>query len=81
MIMMGPFARMSEWQGGGEKAYSVEDFRKKYPNAYKGWTAEEDKDLIKRYMTGESVEDLMEAFGRQRGSIRARIVKLGLVEE
>ncbi len=30
---------------------------------------------------GESVEDLMEAFGRQRGSIRARIVKLGLVEE
>ncbi len=77
----GPIRTNERMARGGEKAYSVENFRKKYPNAYKGWTAEEDKDLIRRYMTGERVEDLMEAFGRQRGSIRARIVKLGLVEE
>ena len=67
--------------GKAEKAYSVTDFRKKYPNAYKGWAAEEDKDLAARFTAGESIEDLMETFGRQRGSIRARIVRLGLGEE
>jgi hypothetical protein len=64
-----------------KKAYSVVDFRRKYPNAYKGWTAEEDRDLAERFTAGESIEELMETFGRQRGSIRARLLKLELGEE
>lgn len=73
-----------EEDGGLEKdkkAYSVENFRKKYPNAYRPWSESEDEDLAARFTAGEAIEELMETFGRQRGAILARIVKLGLGEE
>ncbi|MDO8504735.1 MAG: AAA family ATPase, partial [Candidatus Liptonbacteria bacterium] len=67
-------------ESGGGSSY-LEKIREKYPNAYRAWSAEEDQDLIRRYMTGEGVAKLTEVFGRQRGSIRARIIKLGLAGE
>lgn len=64
-----------------KKTYSVEKIRAKYPNAYQPWSEKEDVDLAHRYKLGENVDMLAEAFGRQRGSIRARLIKIGLTEE
>jgi ATP-dependent DNA helicase PIF1 len=48
-------------------------------NAYKKWTAEEDAEISIRYKLGESVKAMAASLGRRDGSIRARLVKLGLV--
>lgn len=64
-----------------KKIYSVEKIRVKYPNAYQLWSEKEDADLARRYKLGENVVVLAEALGRQRGSIRSRLIKLGLTEE
>lgn len=60
------------------KKYSVEEKRKTYPNAYRPWSKEEDAKLAKLFNTGEKVKRIGESLGRQTGSIRARLEKLGL---
>ncbi len=62
-----------------EKKFSVEDVRKKYPNAYRPWSEDEDVKLRELYAAGERVKKIAELLGRQTGSIRARLVKAGLV--
>ncbi len=59
----------------------LEKLREKYPNAYRPWSKEEDEDLKERFLGGEDQKSLTQAFGRQSGSIRARLIKLGLIEE
>jgi len=63
------------------KKYSVDALRKKHPNAYCSWSEEEDERLTEQFTAGNDVEELSSAFGRQKGAIRARLIKLGLVEE
>ncbi len=63
------------------KPYSLEKLREAYPNAYAPWRAEEDADLTRRYRAGEKTADIAHAFGRQRGAIRARLKKLGLIQD
>lgn len=48
--------------------------------AGKPWTEAEDTTLAQRHQAGEDVAALMETFQRSRGSIRARLVRLGLVD-
>ncbi len=55
--------------------------RETYPNAYRPWASEDDEKLKELFLENMSAKDLSKEFGRQRGSIRARLVKLGLVEE
>jgi hypothetical protein len=50
-----------------------------YPNANARWTAAEEARLTQLHRDGTTVEDLMREFGRNRGGIMARLVKLGLV--
>ena len=57
-------------------SYSVEEVNKKYPDAYKKWTQEEDKMLIRAYNNGETINNLAKLFGRQSGGIRSRLKKL-----
>jgi len=64
----------------GEKT-KLEQTREKYPNAYRPWPKEEDEKLKTLFESGEGIANLVKAFGRQRGSIRARLIKLGLIEE
>lgn len=47
-----------------------------YANAYAPWTDEDDALLMRLHSAGKSVKELMEVFGRNRGSITSRIKKL-----
>jgi ATP-dependent exoDNAse (exonuclease V) alpha subunit len=69
----------SEGELGGKS--KLEKLREKFPNAYRGWSKEEDEDLKERFLSGENQKELSAVFGRQPGSIRARLIKLGLIEE
>jgi len=64
----------------GEKS-KLDTIRQTYPNAYRPWSEDDDEDLTRRFEDGEKMKDLAKAFGRQAGSIRARLIKLGLIEE
>ena len=71
----------SDSAGEKKKHRSLEKIREKHPNAYKPWGEAEDLDLVQKYTSEEDIPMLSEAFGRQPGSIRARLIKLGLIED
>ena len=52
--------------------------RKTHPNAYRPWSVEDDGTLRTLSANGVKTADLARRFGRQRGAIRSRLVKLGL---
>lgn len=58
----------------------LEKLREKHPNAYRPWSAEDDDRLTELFKGGATVAALVKTFGRQRGSIDARLIKLGLLE-
>ncbi len=64
-----------------KKSKTFETIRIKNPNAYKRWTEEEDNLLKKQFSIGESIQNMMKDFGRQRGGIVARLVKLRLIDD
>lgn len=55
--------------------------RKKHPNAYRPWSEADDEKLKEMFEAGNTPTQLQKEFGRQRGSIHARLVKLGLLED
>jgi ATP-dependent DNA helicase PIF1 len=59
-------------------SYDVGKIRKKYPNAYQPWSEEQDEELKQRHGRGEKIAEIADAFGRKKGAIRSRLVKLGL---
>lgn len=59
----------------------LEKLREKHPNAYRPWKKEDDEKLREEFSRSENMKDLSRAMGRQPGSIHARLVKLGLVED
>jgi len=63
----------------GLPADQLSKIRETHPNAYKPWTAEEDRKLTRFHQEGKDVDWLVEQFGRRRGAINARLEKLGLV--
>jgi ATP-dependent DNA helicase PIF1 len=56
------------------------EVRKKHPNAYMPWKQDEDDALTIQFTKGLSQKELSKDFGRQPGSIRMRLEKLGLIE-
>lgn len=58
----------------------LEKIRQKHPNAYRPWSREDDDKLTEMFNASAKVSDLVKQFGRQRGSINSRLVRLGLVE-
>ena len=58
----------------------LEKLRQKHPNAYRPWSREDDDKLTAMFREGASVSSLVKEFGRQKGSINARLIRLGLVE-
>ncbi len=40
--------------------YSIEEIRKKFPNAYKKWTAEEELLLVDHFNQGETIKEIAE---------------------
>ena len=63
------------------KSYTVEEIRKKHSSAYKPWTQELDDELTIMFCEGLHVKDMAKHFGRSKGSIMARIIKLELFEK
>ncbi len=59
----------------------LEQIRTKHQNAYKKWTPEEEGELISAFKSGQSIKDIAIATGRQRGGIKSRLQKLGLIEK
>ena len=49
-------------------------------NTGKAWTSEEDRVLVHRFKTGASVADIATLHARTRGSIQARLEKLGQIK-
>ena len=56
------------------------EIRKKHPKAYMPWNQDEDDALTIQFNAGVSQKQLSQDFGRQAGSIRMRLEKLGLIE-
>ncbi|MDO8562038.1 MAG: PIF1 family DEAD/DEAH box helicase [bacterium] len=71
--------RMQDISAGTSKKYSLADIRQKHRNAYRPWSEEDDAELKRRHDRGEKEKTMAESLGRQAGSIRSRLVKLGLV--
>jgi hypothetical protein len=59
-----------------ENAYTLDEKRKQFPNAYKPWSVEDDKLLITLHYENRSIKDLMSIFKRNEGAIHSRIQKL-----
>lgn len=63
-----------------EKAYNVEEIRKKHKKAYRPWTNQLDEELTIMYCEGKNIEEISEYMKRTNGSIQSRIKKLELKE-
>lgn len=55
--------------------------REFYPNAYRPWSKQQDRELQHLFADGFSVKDLAVIFSRKQSAIRSRLIKLGLMEE
>jgi ATP-dependent exoDNAse (exonuclease V) alpha subunit len=62
------------------KSGKFEEIRKKFPNAYRSWSKDEDEKLSELFKNGIRIKDLAKEFGRKRGAISARLEKLELVK-
>lgn len=59
---------------------SFDKIREEHPNAYRPWDKGTDEKLQELFKSGLSTSELMAFFGRKKGAIRARLIKLGLVQ-
>lgn len=73
-----------------EKAKGVEmtpgkkkllETREKFPNAGRPWSKEDSDDMVERFESGETEDDLGDRFGRKPSAIHARLVQLGIIED
>lgn len=55
--------------------------KKTYENSGKKWSEEDDELLTELFNRGVKNSDLQKHFGRSYGSIKARLVRLGLIDE
>ncbi|MBU1146529.1 AAA family ATPase [Patescibacteria group bacterium] len=60
---------------------SFEKIREKHSNAYRPWDKTQDDKLREFFMKGLSVAELIKIFGRKKGAIGSRLVKLGLTKK
>ena len=59
----------------------LENLRSCYPQAYKPWTTEEEKQLTELFDESKSVGEISKLIGRQSGGIRSRLRKIGLIKD
>lgn len=60
--------------------HPIEKLREKHPKAYMPWTGDDDRILAAMHEEGATTTELCDRFGRQPGSIRSRLRKLGLID-
>ena len=59
-----------------DKAYTFNEKREQFPNAYKPWSTEDDKLLVTLHYENRTIKELMYIFKRNEGAIHSRIQKL-----
>ncbi|MBP9715067.1 MAG: AAA family ATPase [Candidatus Pacebacteria bacterium] len=64
-----------------ETASPLEKIREQHKNAYRKWTKEEEAEVAEYFKKGKTIKQIATINGRQVGGIRARLIKLGLIEE
>lgn len=62
------------------KTNTFSQIREKHPNAYRKWTTDEEIQIVSQFKNGKSIKNISALSGRQVGGIRARLIKLGLIE-
>ncbi len=65
----------------GSYAGRGHEVREARPHAYERWSAAEDAELAQLLAGGESVEDVAARLRRRPDAVRARMIKLNLVED
>jgi hypothetical protein len=65
----------------GKVMGKLDKLREKFPNAYRPWSESDDEKLKDMFEGGSTPAQLQKEFGRQKGSIHARLIKLGLIED
>jgi len=58
---------------------TLEELRKDFPRAFEKWDTVEETDLITRYRDGDTIAEIAQKLQRTRGSVRLRLIKLGLI--
>lgn len=58
------------------KQQPYEKLRERHPNAYKLWSPEDDRELLRLHEEGWNNVELVQRFGRQPGGIKSRLRKL-----
>lgn len=66
-------------QGGQFK--SMDELKRDHPRAFEKWTEQEQTDVERMFKAGESIKTIAEKLQRSYGSIRARLIKLELLDE
>jgi len=73
-----PMSKIEAENDIGKKPF--EKVRNKYPNAYRPWAESQDEELRELFERGLSISELSEIFGRNKGAIKSRLIKLELIE-
>ncbi|MFZ2300178.1 MAG: PIF1 family DEAD/DEAH box helicase [Candidatus Moraniibacteriota bacterium] len=66
---------------GETPVFSVETIRETHPNAYRPWSPQEDTRLRNLFSEHLEFAEIANTLGRKRGAIRARLIRLGLIEQ
>ena len=60
-------------------AKKLSEVREQYPNAYTPWTPQADETLRSDFESGRTAQEIAHDMGRNKGSIKSRLTKLGLL--
>lgn len=63
------------------KFQTLDELRRDFPRAYEKWETAEENDLTARFKKGESIGNIAKDLQRTAGSVRVRLIKLGLIED
>ncbi len=58
----------------------MEQQKAEHARAYETWDAEEEEELAIKWRQTQNLDELSEHFGRNRGAIRSRLQRLGLIQ-
>lgn len=67
-------------RGAGGEASHMQRLKDRHARAYEKWTPQEEEQLTQLIAEGHTVARIAGRLGRNRGAIRARLIRLGLME-
>jgi DNA-binding NarL/FixJ family response regulator len=65
----------------GGQFKSMDELKKDHPRAFDKWTEQEHADVERMFKAGDSIKTIAEKLQRSYGSIKARLIKLELLDE